>query len=212
MPTSRRKVLAALRDFKAEVDRLERFDASNQRRFSGVGPVRLANREMYLLTEAIFFNAYRAYENFVRDIFLLYCLEKQTIGGMRVNSYLKPRDFGHAELLIQSSMRFLDWTSPDGMIERAELYLKDGFPVKLPYTSFRVVLGDYKKVRNHIAHNSKESLDAYKNVLKKHYGTVPLVIPRPGEYLLFTDRSDPAKYYLLSFFSALRTIATAITT
>lgn len=68
----------------------------------------------------------------MRDVFLLYCLEKRPQTGKKVGSYLKPKSFHHAEQLIQSSMPFLDWVSPETVVSRAELYLDQGFPIKLP--------------------------------------------------------------------------------
>jgi hypothetical protein len=215
MPKSRRKLSAVLRDFHTELRRLERFDAENQARFSAslgtAQPSTLSKHQLHFLTEAVFFRAYRAYESFVRDTFLLYCLEKRPRSGARVVSFLNPRSFQHAERLIQSSMPFLDWRSPDTILDRAEIYLKDGFPIKLPYTTHREVLRDFKKIRNHIAHDSKESLNGYKQVLRKHYGTIPLKIPSPGEFLLVRDKKKPKKYKLLIFFDVMSKLSNDLT-
>jgi hypothetical protein len=215
MPKYRIKVSAPLREFQEELGRLVRFDTENQRNFSAStgSSVRgsLSARQLQLLTESIFFAAFRAYQNFLRDIFLLYCLEKRPRSGKRVRSYLKPKNFGHAELLIQSQMPFLDWVSPDNVIERAELYLERGFPVRLPYTAGRETFLDMKKIRNHIAHNSKESLREYKKVLRKHYTIVPLVIPTPGQFLLETDRRHPNKYKLQVYLEFLQQISVDLT-
>ena len=211
MPQSRRKVSAVLNDFHAELTYLERFDAENQANFSALHGAstsqRLSKRQLHLLTESIFFAAFRAYENFVRDIFLLYCLEKRPQSRKKVHSYLRPKSFQHAEELLQSSMPFLDWVSPDTIIARADLYLKDGFPVKLPYTTKLNSLSDFKRIRNHIAHQSPQSVQAYKKVLRKHYAVVPVTVPSPGEFLLITDRSDPSKYILLTFFQLMRNLS-----
>lgn len=210
MPRSRRKVSAVVRDFHAELNRLERFDAKNQARFSASTGA-LSKHQLHFLTEAIFFRGFRAYESFVRDIFLLYCLEKRPRSGAKVTSFLTPKSFLHAEELIQSSMRFLDWTNPDLVIERAELYLKDGFPIKLPYTANRNTLWDFKRIRNHIAHDSKESLGGYRTVLRRHYGVVPLKLPPPGRFLLVPDRRTPSKYNLLAFFELMRELSVDLT-
>ena len=215
MPKSRRKISAVVRDFHRELDRLERFDAKSQARFSahpGIPPSnRLFKHQLHFLTEAVFFRAFRAYESFVRDVFLLYCLGKRPRSGARVASFLNPRSFLHAEELVQSSMRFLDWTNPDIVIKRAELYLRDGFPIKLPYTVYRETLSDFRRIRNHIAHDSKESLAGYQTVLRRHYGTIPLKVPPPGEFLLVMDKKDPTKYKLLVFFDLMRTLSVDLT-
>lgn len=212
---ARRKISAAIADLHSELARLEQLDAENQARFSSLSVkgqrLKLSKRQLHLSTEAIFFAAFRAYESFLRDIFLLYCLETRPHSRAKVRSYLRPKNFAHAETLIQASTRFLDWTSPEIIIRRAELYLEDGFPIKLPYTTHRETLSDFKRIRNHIAHNSKESLAEYQKVLEKHYRTIPLAIPSPGEFLLVSEKKDPTKYKLLTFFSLLRKISIDLT-
>lgn len=210
MPRTRRKLSAAQRDFIAELDRLERLDNDNQQRFSTTTPS-LSRNQLWFLTEAIFFRSFRAYEGFVREIFLLYCLEKRPSSGTAVKSYLNPRDFLHAEELMKSSQRFLDWTSPDSVISRADLYLKNGIPVKLPYSTNLSTLKEFHRLRNHIAHDSEESLNGYKKVLLGHYGVIPLRIPSPGEFLLLPDRSSPSMYKLQVFFRLMRQLSCDLT-
>lgn len=215
MPSERRKLSAVYNDFNKEIKRLEKFDRENQRKFSNsvnsINPVIISKRQLYLLTETLFFSGYRAYEKFLRDVFLLYCLEKRPRSGKEVRSYLKPKDFNHAELLIQSSMNYLDWSSPSAIISRAELYLEDGFPIKIPISSLQSYLMDYKRIRNHIAHNSKESYNEYKKTLKTHYKTIPLIIPTPGEFLLQLENKRTHKYKLLTFFEKMRVLAHDLT-
>ena len=208
MTTYRIKLQAPLREFEAELDRMIRLDAENQKKYSP-GPGRpasgrLSSRQLYLLTEGIFFAAYRGFENLVRDVFLLYCLEKRPLSGRSVRSYLAPRSFGHAEELTLSSMRYLDWTNPEHLLERAERYLEDGFPIKQALVTRMDTLQDLKRLRNHIAHTSAESERAYRVVLRNHYGVVPLRVPSAGEFLLQTDKRDPGRYKLLAYLEFMR--------
>lgn len=205
MPVSRRKISAVVKDFSQEIKKLERFDAENQAKFTSM-PCMISKTQLHFLTEAIFSRAFRAYECLVRDTFLLYTLERRPRSGAKVTSYLKPRNFLHAETLIQSSLRYLQWSSPDIVIERAEIYLEEGFPIKLPLTTNRESLRNFRKIRNHIAHDSKKSLNDYKSVLRRHYGTIPLSMPTPGEFLLLNDRIDPSKYKLLVFFELMNSL------
>lgn len=212
MPILRRKTSAVLRVFLHELHRLERFDSENQKKFSAATNKagRLSKKQIHLLTESIFFAAFRSYEGFVRDVFLLYCLGVRPSGKHRVVSYLQPRNFSHASQLLQSGMPHLDWTSPDTVLQRAETYLRDGYPFKLPYSTNLEALRDCKRLRNHIAHNSSESMEEYKKAVQRHYKTLPLVIPSPGEFLVLPDTTQPAKYILLSFFHLLRQVASNI--
>ena len=95
---SRRKHSAVLRDFLSELHRLESFDAENQKKFN---KRKLTIQQLHLLTEAIFFAAFRAYEAFLRDTFLLYCMGKAPNNRKKIKSYLSPKNFSHAEQLIQ---------------------------------------------------------------------------------------------------------------
>jgi len=203
MPLQRRKISAVSKEFKNEIKRLKRFDADNQKRFNSR---QISTVQLHFLTEAIFFRAFRAYERLLRDLFLLYCQEKLHSSGRKAKSYLQPRNFLHSELLIKSSLKFLDWNNPDIVIQRAELYLMDGFPFKIPLNTYRSELHDYRKIRNHIAHDSYESWNGYLSVLRKYYRTIPLRIPPPGEFLLLRDRTDPAKYKLLVFFDIMENL------
>lgn len=206
----RRRVSAPLSELNIEIDRLLRLDAANQLAFSS-GAGKIDKHTLFLLSESIYFAAFRAYEAFVEDVFLLYCLEKPTRKGKLVRSYLRPRDFEHAASLIKSSMKFLEWTSPAIVIERAETYLNKGFPIKTPYTVNKETLSELKKLRNHIAHNSRESFLEYKKVLTRHYRTIPLVTPSTGEFLLRTNPRDKTKYNLVYYLEFLKNIANSIT-
>lgn len=206
-------ISSLLIEFEAEIDSLTQLDNDNQRNFSSVssGATGLSRRQLHIITEALLFAAFRSYETFILDIFRLYCLEEKPRSGFSVFSYLKPRDIDHAGDLIKSGMPFLDWGSPDAMILRAELYLEQGFPIKLAYTANKETLGDLKKIRNHIAHNSKESLSGFQKVLQKHYGVLPLVTPSAGEFLLATDNNNPTTYKLQTYLAFLKKIAGDLT-
>ena len=211
---SRRRFSAVLRDFSAELERLSRLDRDNQRRLTTRG-CRLAagaisRRQLYMLTEAILFYAYRSYENFVHDVFVLHCLEKPNLAGRKARSYLRPKTFLHAEELMQSSLRFLDWSNPDDIVKRAELYLRDGEPIKAVVTANRTLLHELRQIRNHVAHNSTASGRLYINLLQRKFGTKPLHVPSVGEFLLRSDPAAPHRYFLLIYLEEFERMARAL--
>jgi hypothetical protein len=206
---NRVKISASYNSFVREIERLKKFDFSNHKKFT---KKELTKSQIEFLVESVFFAAYRSYEGFLREIFLLYCMEKQSTKKPKVKSYLKPKDFEHAEQLIKSSMHFLDWTKPDNVIERAEIYLQnDGHPVKLPYTTNKLQLREFKKIRNHIAHNSIESQNDYESVVRNYFGILPLTIPTPGQYLMLTSKKKAVNYVLLDFFELMKKISLDLT-
>ncbi len=206
----RRSVSAVLRDFSNEIERLKKIDEDNQSRLSSsLGrPSRgsLTKAQVSLITENLFFSAYGAYESLIEDVFLLYTMEKKPLHGCKPKSYLKPNNFDHAANLIKSSMPFLDWTSTDVVIKRAELYLKDGYPIKDVITGNQAVLKDLKRIRNHIAHNSRESTGKYLTVLRNNLATVPVKSPKVGEYLLMIDRHNRPDYYFMTYINHIERI------
>lgn len=203
----RRRVSAPYREFINELDALTRLDADNQSRFSSSA----SRRQLILLSEGVFFSTFRVFERFLEDVFVLYTLEKPSISGLKYRSYLKPRNFSHGRELIQSSMPYLDWTSPDNVLSRSETYLVEGAPIKGAIVSSMDTLRDMKKIRNHIAHDSRESLIGYKAVITKHYKTIPLSIPRPGEYLLqMVPKSTPSKHYLVHYIENIKTVGNMV--
>jgi hypothetical protein len=210
MPRSNRlRLSACYNDFVREINRLERFDNQNQVNFTNGY---LTKIQLNLLVESIFFTGFRSYESFIREIFVLYCMEKPPRSNSKVVSYLKPKSFLHSEQLLKSSMSFLDWNNPDTIIERAETYLANGHPVKLPYTTNRVVLKEYKLIRNQIAHDSLESFENYKKVVRRYYhGTLPLTTPSPGEFLVLPSRTNHSNYLLLDFFDLMRSLSYDLT-
>ena len=206
MPTFQRsKISAAYRDFTREINRLKRFDNQNQQNFAAG---RLTNSQVELLVESIFFACFRKYENFIREIFILYTMGKRPRNNARVTSYLNPKNFLHAEQLMKSSMNFLDWNSPDTIIERSDLYLANGFPIRLSYTTNLNAFRQYKKLRNHIAHDSLESFDEYKKIVNAYYGGIaPLSYPSPGQFLILPSNITAGNYLLLDFFDLINTVS-----
>jgi hypothetical protein len=167
----RRKTATALNDFRREIKRLRSLDEENQRRLApGVGrPAagQIGRRQLELLAEGIFLQAFRSYESFLQEVFILHCMHKSSVGGKVARSYLEAKDYEHTYRMIKSSMEYVDWTSPDHVLRRSELYLENGFLFKAVYVAKRQTLQDFKSLRNHIAHNSFESRAAYARLLQR---------------------------------------------
>lgn len=165
--------------------------------------------------ESVFLRVFRAYENYLEGIFLSYAQAEPAIGGHAVASYVIPENRDHARKLITSGMPFLDWTSPNNVIERAEVYLQNGGPIKLGISSNQQFLTQAKKIRNHISHNSEESLAPYRQVVNDFLLTTPINLPPPGELLSMTPNKGPAKnveileYFIKKFETLAHSLAHA---
>lgn len=201
--------------FERELDILCTLDGQNQERYRK-GPGRsttsiLTTSQIHIINEGVFSRAFRNFEVFVEEAFVLYVSGKLSRSGKRPVSYLSPKSSEHAIDLMQSGMTFLEWNSPENIISRAELYLKDGFPVKDAFTSNLTLLKEARHIRNHIAHNSQQSQRKYSSVLRRAFTTMPTKIYSPGEFLQMSDRSKPAQHFLLTYLNGFRTVADQLT-
>lgn len=162
----------------------------------------LNNTELYILYEATFLRIFRAYENFLESVFLSYLVGEESIQGSVIKTYVTPNNLSHARDIITSSQNFLDWTQPPTIIRRSEIYLENGGPIKLAVTGYQSNLKHAKKLRNHIAHNSKESEREYISVVQHFLLTLPTPLPSVGEFLSKIPTAGPCKNReILSFFS-----------
>jgi len=210
----RRKVAAVVNDFLSEVDGLLRLDALNQKRYrTGRGrpnASQLTKGQMCLITEGIFTRAFSSYELFLEDAFILYVRGRPTQSGRIVESYLRPRNTTHAREMIKSQMTFLEWNSPDNVIERADTYLGDNNPVKLAISTNRARLSIMRKVRNAIAHRSTQARTQFASVVTQELMAPPLMMPSPGEFLLMTDPRSRTSYFLVEYMSVLKSVAVIV--
>jgi hypothetical protein len=157
--------------------------------------------ERHLLYEAIFLRLFRAYENLLENVFLSYLTGEPTQGGAQVQSHVTPTSRDHARALITSSQAFLDWTSPQVVIKRAETYIISGEPIRTAITTSQSHLQQAKKIRNHIAHNSTESAKDFNSIVVHFMLTAPMTPISAGEFLALTPASGPcANKEILSFF------------
>lgn len=170
-------VLDCLSYFDAGLCELSLLNQKNQ------AILRPNSSQLFLLNESIIMNAFKRLENFIENIFLLYSMEKKTLQDNAVISFLKPDNLEHAYNMIKSTQIFIKWNDANALINLAQTYLKDGYPLKLPITSSLQKFNEMRIIRNHVAHNSRESGIKYKSLVNKYYNTVPINIPRPGEFL-----------------------------
>lgn len=200
-------VIDYFREFKGALDQ-----ASTLRQKANALPAGLTPEERFLLYEAIFLRIYRAYENLLENIFLSYISGECTQSGKFLTTFLQPKDREHARAMITSSQPFLDWTSPSTVVKRAETYIDGENPIKIAISSSLTHLQSAKKIRNHIAHNSTESLVEFNKVVKDFLLTLPMTQLSSGEFLSRIPTKGPSKdKEILSYYMGkLESTATAL--
>lgn len=196
--------------FLRELRRLRAVDRENQSRFrlAAAAPrtSRLSDAQFSLLSEGLFSIGFRRFERFLEEIFVLYAKGKRSPSGRGARPFIAPRSSEHALDLMQSGMAFLEWNSPEKVISRAELYLREGAPIKDVIIAHRSIFDDARIIRNHIAHDSRESMRRYRAVAARRLRIAPANVPPPGAFLQQTDPTS-GSYFLLIFFDGFETIA-----
>ena len=182
--------------YVARLDKLISIDKEYQQmKFS-------APEILNLSIEYVFLEAYKCWENFVEDIFVSHSRYNKPISGVKPGPYLKPRDEAHALDLLKLEKDYIDWTSPDAIISRAEICFTNSQivvdPIKLSIRDLR----DSKKLRNCIAHGSKESIRIFGELCRSNVGMVGIT---PGEYLNKTspDKINNYNVYYLNLYKKL---------
>lgn len=210
----RRKISASLATFLRTANRLKALEADSRKRLS-TAPRRpkigtLSIIQLEVVEASIFFELFRSYEIFIEEVFILYCMGKSSLSGNTAQSYIAPKSYWHAVDMIKSSQNFLDWTTPDTVVSRSELYLKDGEPIKSVYTANMNLLRNLKRLRNHHAHNSRESYSGYLKVLQNELKAVPPNELRIGQFLLMPDKLNPHQFYIQKYIGEFEKLANLI--
>jgi len=152
--------------------------------------------------EYVFLEAYKCWENFIEDIFVSHSRYNKPISGIKPGPYLKPKDEIHALNLLKLEKDYIDWTTPDNIISRAEICFKNHHVVSDPIKLAVRDLRDSKKLRNCIAHGSKESIRIFNELCRANIGTIGI---SPGEYLntISPDRINNYNVYYMMIYKNL---------
>lgn len=210
----RSKISAPFGEFEKELSKLIRLDQFNQSIVSaGSGRPKIgsvSDTQLFLLNEGVFFSAFRSFEIFVEEIFILYSMQKPNLTNKVAKSHLSRANYDLNRNIIKGGQRFIDWASPDTILTRAELYFSDGEPIKSVISTHLNELKHLKWLRNHIAHKSEESLRQYKTLLRDELLTIPVNIPSPGKFLNTRLPADSSRYFLEIYLEKFNNIARAL--
>ncbi len=148
------------------VDRLQDYRVREPNRARPLSP---AERER--LAEMAWIQLFLAWEEFLEETFVRYLVGARPPRGRRPHPLIVVRSLEQARKLILGEGRsYLDWTEPNRLISRAELFFKDGEPYRTAIQSASLHLSRMKKIRNRIAHRSRTAEKKYEELLLELYG------------------------------------------
>src|SRR5271165_4142210 len=141
------------------------------------------NQQADAYAEALFLRAFTAYENDVERLFLHYVTGGTTLQGITANSYLRITDEALARKLTKAGYKFLSWAKPQEIRVTAENYIENGWPISDMMNAKAQDLADCERIRNRIAHNSREALIRFNTVQRNLLNTERLFPISPGQFL-----------------------------
>ena len=134
-----------------------------------------ASNEQLFFVEAIAFKLFRASERMIRAIFLESCVNEITPFGTVVVSKLRCPNHEVAESILKGRNAFLDWGNTKSVSELSTLIFENGFPVSDIFLTLNSALVDLQRIRNYIAHDSKEAVTGFEKAVPNYVH--PQVIP-----------------------------------
>lgn len=145
-----------------------------------------------LTFESSLSRAFRAYENFVEDTFIAYMTGEPTVSGAQVQRFVSPESAEHARrMLLPGNAKYLDWADPSTVAYRGKYFLQEDGPLPTAVTQAWNTIDWMRKVRNHIAHNSTESMLQYRKVAAVITLVDDPAPPRPGDLLQSRPQRGP---------------------
>lgn len=183
-----------------ELDRLLKIEQTYQATLSGKKPA------LVLTMEYLFLSGYKVWENFLEELFVSQSRYNDPVSGKRTFPYLAPKTENHALGIIKLEKDYVDWTTPDIVVTRAELLFQKHSIITRPIKASMSDLRDAKKIRNYIAHGSLESKRIFKKMALQRTGYNYNVA---GEFLLHNAPSS-VNYYCLYYLNLFKDLVNRI--
>lgn len=169
-----------------------------------------SNTYLDMVIGLAFLRIFLAWEQFLEESFILYLLGKSSPTRFKPFCYVKPSNREHAINFTRGGNKYADWTSVTTVVEKANLFFRDGAPYNNALRPKSNLFDEMKILRNAIAHNSDESNTKFMSLVRRRLGHYP---PRltPGGFLsIIIAGSVPQSSYLQFYISELEKSALLI--
>lgn len=163
---------------------------------------------LQLAVEYTFLSGYKIWENFLQQVFVSQSRFNDPVSGKRTFPYLAPKTEAHALGIIKLEKDYLDWTSPDNVIKRAEILFRNHCIITTPLKSSMQDLRDAKKIRNFIAHGGDEAKKPFDGVTQSRLSRK---VKTAGEFLLASPSNNATQpHYVVYYLHMFKTLVTLI--
>jgi len=177
-----------------QLDKLLRVEAVFQ------GQLSSHRNALDLAVEYSFLSGFKVWENFLEGVFVSHARFNDPVSGKRSYPFLMPKTENHALDIIKLEKDYMDWTSPDIVVTRAEILFRNHSIITAPIKSNMQDLRDAKKVRNYIAHGGNEAKRLFDAVAQRKLGRKA---KGAGDFLISTPLGRPSSQHFVVYYLQL---------
>ncbi len=170
---------------------LKNFDASCAHlleRIDSVSKSENPSVDDEFIAEAIAFRMFRNQERLIRNFFLDCCVKTRSPAKKPIKSKLRCKDWETAEEILKAGNKFLDWGNANSTRNLANLVFLNGYPINDLITIKQSFLIDLARIRNFVAHDSKEAHAGFSKSARNYLKTGEHVPSTAGKLLLHRRR------------------------
>lgn len=162
-----------------------------------------------IVAEGTFIRYFTLWERNLEAAFIYYCQGGVSLSGIQPVCRLMNCDDAIIRKILTAGQKYLDWSVPGNVRDRAKLFFEDGRPFFDPIAGKAQVLSDALKIRNVIAHDSLEAWNSYKEVQRNNFQTERNFAMSPGQ-MLRTRRAGSSKGLGEVYFDAIAEVFASI--
>ena len=161
-----------------------------------------------LVVMQAFMRVFNAWEQFLENSTKAYALGEKSLLGYSPPKYVNPLDEDHADRLIKGTNTYPDWTDAEKVLKIETAFFENGEPYTTALNGFSSKYKEIKKVRNEIAHNSKNSKDEFDTLVRNVLRASAVGISVTDFLLSRKHRTDP--YFYWSYITYIKNAARLI--
>jgi len=199
MTTTSPKLARVKADFERVRKAQEGFVYSMQsfRKYTGKKYVAISMKQQETLCEMAFVVLLTAWEQFLESSFETFVVEAP-LSSFKSRHRVLVVDLETAHDLIRGSRKYVEWSEPQTVRERACVFFKRGEPFESALSSVANDLMKMKIIRNRCVHFSQHAIEQYEKMLRQVTGSGQHL--PPGRLLMnvppsgLSTASDAAKY------------------
>lgn len=135
------------------------------------------------INEMAFLGMFLSWEDFIEATFIRYMCGATTSTRYKPKVFVSPVSLEHAlKFFVVRPRDYVEWSSGQLVIERAEMVFRDGEPYKSAIRPSLTDLDDMRQIRNAIAHRSGTAWKKFETAVRRILGSKPRGLA-PGMFL-----------------------------